>query len=70
MMVRASDFYQFRGPGMIPRWQWAGIIILALLALAAGICSSPHSYAYAFLSGQCSHEPVPQACHPRSRYGR
>jgi hypothetical protein len=38
---------------MIPRWQWAGIIILALLALAAGITSSPHSYAYAFFSGQC-----------------
>jgi len=55
---------------MIPRWQWAGIIILALLALAAGITSSPHSYAYAFFSGQCSHEPAPQACHPRSRYGR
>ena len=55
---------------MIPRWQWAGIIILALLAAGAGICSSPNSYAYAFLSGQCRHEPAPMACHPRGKYGR
>jgi hypothetical protein len=51
---------------MIPRWQWAGIIILALLAASAGIYSAPNSYAYAFLSGQCRHEPAPMACHPRA----
>ena len=54
---------------MIPRWQWAGIILLALLTVAAGIHGSPHSYAYAFLTGQCNHEPTPLACHPRGRRG-
>jgi hypothetical protein len=54
---------------MIPKWQVAGIIILVLLAVAAGIHGSPNSYAYAFLSGQCNHEPVPKACHPRSPRG-
>jgi hypothetical protein len=34
---------------MIPKWQIAGIIILVLLAVAAGIHGSPNSYAYAFL---------------------
>jgi hypothetical protein len=55
---------------MIPNWQWAGIIILVLLAAAVAIHGAPNSYAYAFLSGQCKHEPTPPACHPRNRYGR
>jgi hypothetical protein len=55
---------------MIPKWQWAGIILLILLAAAVSIHGAPNSYAYAFLSGQCHHEPAPAACHPRSRYGR
>jgi hypothetical protein len=54
---------------MIPKWQIAGIVILLLLAVAAGIHGAPNSYAYAFLSGQCNHEPVPNACHPRGRRG-
>jgi hypothetical protein len=55
---------------MIPKWQWAGIIILVVLAAAAAVHGSPNSYAYVFLSGQCNHDPAPMACHPRSRYGR
>jgi hypothetical protein len=50
---------------VLPRWQIAGLILLALAAAALGIYDSPNSYAYKFLTGQCSHAPVPAACHPR-----
>jgi len=55
------------GARMIPKWQMAGLIVLVLIAAAAGIYSSPNSYAYVYLSGQCAHEPMPAACHPLSR---
>jgi hypothetical protein len=50
---------------MIPRWQMAGVIVLVVIAIAAGITGSPNSYAYLVLSGQCNREPMPAACHPR-----
>jgi len=52
---------------MIPNWQWAGLVILVLVALAAGIYSAPNSYAHLYLTGQCDHEPMPYACHQRRR---
>jgi hypothetical protein len=52
---------------MIPKWQVAGLIILALVAMGLGIYSAPNSYARLFLTGQCNHEPAPYACHPRRR---
>jgi len=51
---------------MIPKWQFAGLFILALAAIGLGIYSAPNSYAYLFLMGKCNHEPSPYACHPRS----
>jgi hypothetical protein len=53
--------------GMIPNWQWAGLVILVLLALAMGITSAPNSYAYLYLTGRCQHDPMPVACHPAPR---
>jgi len=49
---------------MIPQWQIAGLIVLALIGLALGIYSSPNSYFYVYLSGRCNHDPMPVACHP------
>ncbi len=48
---------------MIPRWQMAGLFILVALLAGFAIYTSPGSYAHAFLSGQCSREPMPAACH-------
>ena len=55
------------GPGMIPRWQMAGLLILVLIVAGLEIASAPNSYAHLFLTGQCAHEPMPYACHPRGR---
>lgn len=49
---------------MIPKWQVAGLIILAFAAIGLGIASSPNSYAYLFLSGQCRRDPMPAGCLP------
>lgn len=48
---------------MIPKWQMAGLFILVALLAGFAVYTSPHSYAYAFLSGQCSREPIPAICH-------
>ena len=48
---------------MIPKWQMTGLFILVALLAGFAIYTSPHSYAYAFLSGQCAHEPMPAVCH-------
>jgi hypothetical protein len=53
---------------MIPRWQMAGLVILAAFALGFGIYSSPNSYAHLLLTGQCSHDPAPAPCHPRGKW--
>jgi hypothetical protein len=50
---------------MIPNWQIAGLLILALVSIGMGIYSAPQSYAHLYLTGQCKHEPMPYACHPR-----
>ena len=50
---------------MIPKWQIAGCLILALIAAAVAIYGSPNSYAYAFLTGKCWKIP-PRACYPTS----
>ena len=52
---------------MIPKWQMAGLFVLVLIAIAAAIYGAPNSYAHLFLTGQCSHDPMPSACHPRGR---
>jgi hypothetical protein len=54
---------------MLPKWQFAGIVILTLLSVAVGICASPDNYAYAFLSGRCNREPDARVCHPASIRG-
>lgn len=54
---------------MIPKWQIVGGLILALIAAAAAIYSSPNSYAYAFLTGQCYRKVLPPACHPNWERG-
>ncbi|MBS0281425.1 MAG: hypothetical protein JSR25_09705 [Proteobacteria bacterium] len=41
----------------------AGLFILVALLAGFAVYTSPHSYAYAFLSGQCSREPIPAICH-------
>ena len=48
---------------MIPKWQMAGLFVLVALLAGFAVYTSPHSYAYAFLSGQCSQEPTPTVCH-------
>jgi hypothetical protein len=52
---------------MIPQWQMAGLFLLVLILIAAGVYVSPNSYAYLYLTGQCNHAPMPIACHTRSR---
>lgn len=52
---------------MISRWQMAGLLILVLIVAGLEIASAPNSYAHLFLTGQCAHEPMPYACHPRGR---
>ena len=55
---------------MIPRWQMIGMILLALIAMAAEIYLFPNSYAHAYLWGECGKEPAPKACHPiGTRFG-
>jgi hypothetical protein len=53
-------------PRLIPRWQMIGILLLALAMLGMGVLGSPNSYAYKFLSGQCSKDPAQPACRARS----
>jgi hypothetical protein len=48
---------------MIPKWQMAGLFILVALLAGFAVYTSPNSYAYAFLSGQCGRDPVPAICH-------
>ncbi|MBN9546521.1 MAG: hypothetical protein J0I19_13695 [Alphaproteobacteria bacterium] len=48
---------------MIPKWQMTGLFILVALLAGFAIYMSPNSYAYAFLSGQCSRDPLPTVCH-------
>ena len=48
---------------MIPKWQMAGLFILVALLAGFAVYTSPNSYAYAFLSGHCSREPMPTVCH-------
>lgn len=48
---------------MIPKWQMAGLFILVALLAGFAVYTSPNSYAYTFLSGQCSREPMPTVCH-------
>lgn len=50
---------------MIPRWQWASIIMAVLAVIAGAIYLSPNSYGHLFLMGRCNHEPMPYGCHPR-----
>jgi hypothetical protein len=50
---------------MIPRWQMVGIFALLAVVIGLAISASPHSYAYAFLTGRCLQEPGPPECHPR-----
>jgi hypothetical protein len=40
----------------------AFIFGLLALAFAVGLYNSKGSYAYAWLSGECSHNPAPQIC--------
>ena len=51
---------------MIPKWQMAGLFILVILLAGFAIFNSPGSYAHAFLTGQCSREPMPDVC---NRFG-
>jgi hypothetical protein len=53
---------------MIPKWQMAALFALALLAVALGICNSPNSFAYSFLSGRCNREPDSIPCHMLGRH--
>ena len=48
---------------MIPKWQMAGLFILVALLAGFAVYTSPNSYAYAFLSGNCSRDPIPTVCH-------
>jgi hypothetical protein len=49
----------------IPNWQWAIIAILVAAMFAAGVYSSPNSFAYLVLTGQCDNNPAPIACRQR-----
>jgi hypothetical protein len=49
---------------MIPGWQIAAFMALALIVLAAGIYAPPNSYAHAYLWGECAKDPTLKACHP------
>jgi hypothetical protein len=54
---------------LIPRWQWA-LIAVAILAMAAVlVASSPKSWMYAMVSGQCSAAKPPPVCTTRGRRG-
>jgi hypothetical protein len=51
---------------MIPNWQWAIIAILIAAMFAAGVYSSPNSFAYLVLTSQCDNTPsAPIACRQR-----
>jgi hypothetical protein len=52
---------------VIPRWQWAAIILLLLAVAGIGIETAPNSYGYLFLSGRCFGVNVPAVCHTRTR---
>ena len=52
---------------MIPNWQMIGIFILVLMVIAVGVYSSPNSYAYLSITGQCERAPMLAACHPIGR---
>ena len=41
----------------------AGLFVLVALLAGFAVYTSPGSYAHAFLSGQCSREPMPAVCH-------
>lgn len=47
---------------MIPKWQMAGLFILVALLAGFAAYTSPGSYAHAFLTGQCSQDPMPAVC--------
>jgi hypothetical protein len=45
----------------------AGLFILVILIADFAVYTSPGSYAYAFLAGKCSHDPMPSICHTMAR---
>ncbi|HEY1707972.1 MAG TPA: hypothetical protein VGG10_06885 [Rhizomicrobium sp.] len=57
------------GRHLIPRWQWLliGVAILAMVAVV--VASSPKSWMYAMVSGQCSAAKPPSVCYTRGRHG-
>lgn len=53
---------------MLPRWQLLALAALLLGSIGLAIYVSPHTYAHAFLAGQCFRDPMPQECYlPRAR---
>jgi len=47
---------------LLPKWQIAGVMVLLAIAIGAAIVTSPNSFAYAFLTGQCHGVRPPPAC--------
>ena len=47
---------------MIPRWQIAGAILLALASAVVALVTFPRSYAHAYLWGQCGKPGEPAEC--------
>ena len=52
---------------MIPRWQMIGLILLVIFAAGFEIYADQHSYAHAYLWGDCARDPALKACHPIGR---
>ena len=51
---------------MIPRWQWAAMLMMLIGTVALAVVFFPHSYAHAYLWGECDKPGEPKECHPRS----
>lgn len=53
---------------MIPRWQWAVIILMLMGVFALAIFDTPGSYAHMFLTGRCFESPKPAVCVHHGRH--
>jgi len=52
---------------VIPRWHWVVLLALLMGTVAAALVVFPHSYAHAYLWGECGRPGEPKECHPLGR---
>ena len=67
--VLCCDHSSWTDHRMIPRWQVLAMIGVLLVAVALVVATSPNSFTYAIITGQCNKHPVPQVCATRPPHG-